>query len=381
MLMIVLILIVFLFIYPLVIYPPMIWILARLFPKPVKKVLPDLLPVVSIIIPAHNEEKVIVDKIQNSLALDYPKDRLEIFLASDGSTDRTVELAKEVAHSHLIVLDFPVRRGKLPVLTDAVARVRGEIVVFSDASAILKADALLRVVENFSDPTVGCVSGRYRIGRDGHTQLDSRGKSEQGYFEFEIFQRIHESLFHTTLGAHGAFYSIRRKLFPHVPEGTINDDFVIPMLILARGYRTVYEDRAVVDEAHLSSARGEFQRRIRISHGNFQQIFLLLPVIGLKDLRAFFVFLSHKVIRAFQPFYLVAILLIPLLIGGKIFLGFFFLQAFFYLLGLAGFLFERPGKYMAIPQYFLSGNIAILVGFFRQIRQRNQKIRLQWEKS
>ncbi|MHB8422754.1 MAG: glycosyltransferase family 2 protein [Leptospirales bacterium] len=343
--------------------------------------MPTSLPIVSIIIPAHNEEKVIAAKIQNTLALDYPRDCLEVLLVSDGSTDQTVELARVFAHPSLSILDFPVRRGKLPVLIDAVDRSQGEIVVFSDASAILKKDALLKVVENFSDPTVGSVSGRYLITEEVTPQLDARGQSERGYFEFEIFQRRQESLFHSTLGAHGAFYAIRRVLFPSVPEGTINDDFVIPMLILARGFRTVYEDQAVVVEAHLSTVQGEFRRRIRISHGNFQQIMLLLAVFGFRDPKALFVFISHKVIRAFQPFYLLCILIIPLIQGGKVFQGFFVFQAFFYLLGIIGMFVSRPGRFLAIPLYFLVGNIAIIAGGFRQIRQRRDKIRLQWEKS
>ncbi len=372
---------IFLFLYPLVVYPVLIWILARLFPEPVRKSRPADWPIVSFIIPAHNEEKVIAQKIQNTLALDYPKDCLKILLASDGSTDHTTEIARKESHPALCILDFPVRRGKLPTLIEAVSRAQGEIVVFSDASAILRQDALLKVVENFSDPTVGCVSGRYLIAKDVTPNLDARGESEKGYFEFEIFQRKQESLFHTTLGAHGAFYAIRRDLFPPVPEGTINDDFVIPMLILSRGYRTVYEDQAVVAEAHLSTVQGEFRRRVRISHGNFQQILILLAAFGLRDPKSLFIFFSHKVIRAFQPFYLLCIFILPVFLGGKLFQGFFLFQSLFYLLGVAGILMPRPGKLLAIPLYFLSGNVAIVAGGIRQIRQRRHKVGLQWEKS
>ena len=375
------ILAVFLFLYPLVVYPPLIWILARLFPRPVKKARPAILPTVTVIVPAHNEEAVIAQKIRNTLALDYPKGKLEILVASDGSSDRTVALVREFVDPSLFLLDFPVRRGKLPVLTDAVARAHGDIVLLTDASALLRPDALLKLVENFSDPNVGCVSGRYVIARDVTPHLDGRGESERGYFEFEVFQRRQESLFHTTLGAHGAGYALRRSLFPVLPPGIINDDFVIPMLILAEGYRTVYEDRAVVAEAHLATTRGEFRRRIRISQGNFQQIAFLLPFLGLKDVRALFVFVSHKVVRAFQPFYLLAILVLSAAVGGSVFRGFFVLQAVFYLAGLAGFFLSRPGKWFSIPLYFLTGNAAILYGFLRQIRPGRSSFRPQWEKS
>jgi cellulose synthase/poly-beta-1,6-N-acetylglucosamine synthase-like glycosyltransferase len=370
-----------LLLYPLVLYPGIIWLLARLFPEPMAKALPDPLPVVSVVIPAHNEEAVVAEKIKNTLALDYPADRIEILLASDGSTDRTAEIARKTVHPSFRFLDFPERRGKLAVLTDAVSRARGELVVLTDTSAILAPDALRKAAANFADPTVGVVCGRYRIAREATPSLDARGESERGYFEFEIFQRIAESRFHSTLGAHGAFYMVRRALFPAVPAGTINDDFVIPMLILARGFRTVYEDRAVAVELHLATAAGEFRRRVRISRGNFQQIVLLLPALGTKDLRALFVFVSHKVLRAFQPFYLLGLLLSSAALPGALFQAFFLLQAAFYLLGLLALMRQSPGRFLALPLYFLSGNAAILVGFFRQLRAGKVPGRLQWEKS
>ena len=371
----------FLFLYPLVLYPGIIALLARLFPRPAMKALPDPLPFVSVIIPAHNEEAVVADKIRNTLALDYPADRLEILLASDGSSDRTAEIARRTVHPSFRFLDFPVRRGKLAVLEDVVSRARGELLVFTDTSAMLAPDALKKAAENFADPSVGCVSGRYRIAREATPALDARGESERGYFEFEIFQRVCESRFHSTLGAHGAFYMVRRDLFPSVPPGTINDDFVIPMLILARGFRTVYEDRAVAFELHLATAAGEFRRRVRISRGNFQQIGLLLPVLGKKDLRALFVFLSHKALRAFQPFYLMGLLLSSALLPGPLFRAFFLLQAAFYLAGLLAWRLPRPGRLLALPLYFLSGNAAIVLAFVRQVRQGRSAARLQWEKS
>jgi biofilm PGA synthesis N-glycosyltransferase PgaC len=219
------------------------------------------------------------------------------------------------------------------------------------------------------------------IARDVTPHLDSRGESERGYFEFEVFQRRQESLFHSTLGAHGACYALRRNLFPSLPAGVINDDFVIPMLILAGGHRTVYEDRAVVAEAHLATARGEFRRRTRISQGNFQQIRILLPALGFRDFRALFVFFSHKVVRAFQPFYLVLVLILPVLMGGAFFRAVFGAEALFYLLGASGLLFSRPGRLLSLPLYFLTGNAAILYGFLRQILPGRGSYRPQWEKS
>lgn len=381
MLMILFVLSIVLFLYPLAIYPVLIAIVARLFPMPVQKGFPDsTYPVVTFIIPAFNEETVILEKIRNTLALDYPPDCLEVLVASDGSTDQTVFLSYSIKDPRLSVLSFPQRRGKLSVLDDAVQASRGELIVFSDASALLDPKALKNVVANFADPTVGCVSGRYVI-QDQLTPLsDGRSVGEKNYFEFEVLQRRFESLFYSTLGAHGAFYALRKGLYPERPPGVINDDFVIPMLILKEGFRTVYEDTAIVAERHQTNVRGEFKRRVRISQGNFQQIWILRSLLGLRYPRVAFVFWSHKVIRAFQPLYLALIFAIPIALGGPFFLTFSILQAIFYGLGLFAFYGEKPKKILALPLYFTLGNTAIVAGLFN-ILKRNGRPRLQWEKS
>jgi cellulose synthase/poly-beta-1,6-N-acetylglucosamine synthase-like glycosyltransferase len=371
---------VFLFLYPLIVYPPLIALLARLFPRPVRKGLPKTLPLVTIVTPAYNEEKVISEKIQNTLALDYPADRLELLVASDGSSDRTAEKVRDVSDPRIRLLDFRERRGKLSVLKEVIGKAAGEIVVFSDASALLAPDALKKLVANFGDPTVGAVSGRYVIRHDVTPLLDGRSVGERGYFEFEVFQRIRESLFFSTLGGHGAFYGIRKDLFPEIASDVVNDDFVIPMKIVEKGFRTVYEDEALVFEIHQATVSGEFKRRIRISHGNFQQIFLLRSLLGLRFPRVALVFWSHKVLRIFQPFFLMVILFMPLLIGGPLFRLFFLLQVAFYALGGAAAYFRLSSRLLAVPLYFTLGNAAILGGFVRYLKRRTAPV-LQWEKS
>ncbi len=368
------------FLYPLLIYPPLISLLAALFPKPVEKTEDNHAQTVTFIIPAFNEEAVVEAKIRNTLSLDYPKDKLEILIASDGSNDRTVEIARALPDPRIMILDFPVRRGKLSVLKDALSRASGEIVAFSDTSAILAPDALARLLENFSDETVGCVSGRYIVSNDMAKVQDGRSAGEKGYFEFEVFQRKKESLFYTTLGAHGAFYAIRRNLSPDIPTNIINDDFVIPMLIVKSGFRTVYEEKALVYEYHQSSIDGEFKRRTRISHGNFQQIAFLKSMLGLSHPRVSFVFWSHKVLRAFQPLPLAVILIAPLAIKGVLPKIFVLLQILFYLLGAAAISTKSRSRLLAIPLYFTLGNAAILSGFVRFLKNRKSNL-VQWEKS
>lgn len=368
-----------LFLYPLVVYPALIVLLAWVFPRPVAKPRADFLPSVTIIVPAYDEEAVISEKIKNSMAIDYPADRLELIVASDGSGDRTAEIVRTFLDFRVRLLDFKERRGKLAVLNEVVPMASGEIVVFSDASAMLAKDALKKLVANFSDPSVGCVSGRYAISHVMTPIIDGRSAGEQGYFAFEVFQRIRESRFFSTLGAHGAFYGIRRELYPTIPSDVVNDDFVIPMKILERGYRTAYEEKAVVFERHRSSVSGEFKRRVRISHGNFQQIVMLSPLLGLRTPRVAFVFWSHKVLRSFQPFFLGMILVLPLMIGGPLFQLFFLLQVVFYALGGVALFFRLRPKFLAVPLYFALGNVAILAGFLRFLKSRPGPV-LQWEK-
>lgn len=369
-----------LFLYPLMIYPLIIALLARIFPSPIRKSRERHLPPVTFIIPAFNEEAVVEAKLKNTLSLDYPKDRVEILLASDGSSDRTVEIARSLPDPRMMILDFPNRRGKLSVLKDALSKASGEIVAFSDTSAILAPDALSLLVANFADEMVGCVSGRYIVSNDMTMVRDGRSAGEQGYFEFEVFQRKQESLFYSTLGAHGAFYAIRRNLAPDIPTNIINDDFVIPMLIVKKGFRTVYEDKSLVYEYHQATIDGEFKRRTRISHGNFQQIFFLKELLGFSQPKVSFVFWSHKVLRAFQPATLLIILLTPMGMAGIVPKLFVLLQILFYLLGGLAISNQSQSKILAIPLYFTLGNAAIVAGFFRFLKNRTHTV-LHWEKS
>ena len=225
-------------------------------------------PAVSLLIAAYNESRVITAKLKNSLALDYPAEKLEIVVASDGSTDNTAELASHFADGKRVrVLPFPDNRGKLYVLNDSVPKLRGDIIVFSDAASMLEPDAVRRLVENFADPKVGGVSGIYSVRKTEQAQL---GASEDLYWKYETFLKRQESRLGSILGCHGALYAIRKSLYPFPAPSTINDDYVIPIRVLQQGYRVVYDPRAVAwEEAH--EMKG-FSRRVRIMTGNFEQL-------------------------------------------------------------------------------------------------------------
>ncbi len=326
-----------------------------------------ILPSVSILIPAYNEEHAIARKLENTLALDYPADRLEIVVASDGSTDRTALIAQQFADGRrLRVLAFPGNRGKTAALNASVPQVSGEIIVFSDATAVLCSDALRQLVRNFADPDVGAVSGRYTVTQAGGS---STGASEDLYWKYETSLKILESSIASTVGAHGHLYAIRRELYPFPQAGTINDDYVIFSSVLAKGYRAVYDSSAIVYEEAREMAG--FNRRVRIVAGNVQQLREIAGLIRPLHLLPLFFFVSHKLARLLVPLAMVAALSANLLLRGQPFyLATIYVQAGFYLLAAWGAQSCLRPKILMLPFYFAMINAAAFQGFYHAFTRR-----------
>ncbi len=356
-------------------YPLLVWLLARCFGRePAKR---DITPSVSLLIPAYNEAAHIESKLRNSLALDYPRGQLEIVVASDGSTDGTNAIAKrfEPQGVRLIVLRDNI--GKSAMLSRTVPLLRGELVVFSDASSELEPGSLRALVRSFADLRVGCVSGLYRL--TGGTDL--RGQGEGLYWRYETFLKRQESRLHSILGAHGACYAIRKSLFQRFGESEINDDYLVPMRIIGQGYRAVYEPQAVAWERELASVGGEFARRRRIAAGNCQQMIalrrMLSPFYGWVALS----FVSHKILRTLAPLFLLVLLASSLWLPrpwGGLALG---AQALLYASACAGSWCQRRGRqvrWLAAPFYFCFGNAAMLAGLVRYALHRDH---ITWERA
>ena len=262
----------------------------------------------SIIIPAFNESKYVAEKIRNLCVLDYPKDKYEFILLCDGCTDMTYEISlktiKEFICSDLNchVMNFSTNQGKVAMLHEGVKKSKFENIVFSDVSALLPVNSLLMLDTHFKDLTVGAVSGGYRFIQKGTA-------GEQSYWSYQSMIKTRESSVASVLGAHGAFYAIRKICYKKLPANIINDDFVIPMNIIKQGYRVVYESRVVAIELEKVNLEQDMKRRLRISAGNFQQLFylssLLLPKYGWNA----FNFASGKALRAITPFILLFILI------------------------------------------------------------------------
>jgi len=351
-------------------------------------------PTVSLIIPAYNEHEIIRDKIKNSLSLDYPADKLAIVVASDGSTDGTNDILREYDGQGITAHYFSPRSGKMSALNKTLSRVASEIVVFSDANTMYRPDAIQKLVRNFRDATVGAVSGQVIL-RNTHVSF---GQSEELYYRYERYLQKKETALGSMLGADGAMYAIRQKLFSPPPNDTILDDFAIAMGAVRAGYRIVYEPEAIGDEETSPNLKSEFNRKSRIVAGAVQMTKrgYGIPASGQK--RLWFQFLSHKFLRWVMPLVLIALFaanlrlaatevraLAPILsraiasVGASSagaspsHLGIYSLtgamQIVFYLLGVCGVFFNRVSL-TAAPQYFCTVNAASLLGLIKGLTNK-----------
>ena len=254
-------------------------------------------PPVAIVISAYNEERHIVSRIENLLALDYPADRLRAYIGSDGSRDRTAELMGRFAgEPRLVALPFEQNRGKASVLNDLVSRTTEPIVVFSDANTYFERGALKKLVSRFDDPKVGGVTGELRLlGNAGGDNQDSL------YWRIEQFLKFFEARIGALLGANGAIYAIRRALWQPIRPDTICDDFVIAMNVSAGGLRLVYEPKAWAEEDTPEEIGEEVKRRIRIGIGNFQALVRHPQYLTRTSAATAFAYVSHKVLRWTAP--------------------------------------------------------------------------------
>lgn len=344
-------------------YPLTLVLLRRIVHRQVKK--EEITPRVSLLIPAYNECSNIERKIRNSLALDYPAELLEIVVACDGSKDGTPVLAKRLADSaesggRVRVLDFPENRGKISALNAAVPELAGEIIVFSDASAILNRDALRRLIRNFADPSVGAVSGKYTVIKPNEVNI---GASEDFYWKYETFLKTQEGELSSTLGGHGHLHAIRAELYPFPPRGTINDDYIIHASVIAKGWRAVYEPEAVIREE--AQEMTGFGRRVRIMAGNIQQLREIKPLLWPFRPMPVFFFLCHKGLRLVVPFAMIAAFCMNLLLMSRPFYELLlWLQVAFYLIATGGWLVRLRPKFLMLPYYFSMINAAVFVGTY-----------------
>ena len=330
-------------------------------------------PTVTLIIAAYNEEAVIQEKLENSLNLNYPADKLEILVVSDCSSDRTDEIVQNFPFNQVKLVRMSERTGKTSGLNRALEQVNSDMVVFSDANAIYDSMAIRKLVRHFVDSTVGYVVGHARYVTNSNS---AAGKSEDLYWNYEVQIKQWESDFHSVVGGDGALYMIRRKLYQPLETTDIND-FVNPLQIIAAGYRGLFDREAFCFENSAGNFEKEFGRKVRIVNRSFNGLLRVSELLNpFKFGRFTWLLVSHKLLRWFSPFVLlahfIATLALPFVgsfaILPGLFLGFYLLLS---LCALVGWFAERKGRKGSAPfylaYYFILMNIASAYGVFRRL--------------
>ena len=351
-------------------YPAALLLWARVGPRPVDWS-GEFTPSVSILLPVHNEEKTLRARLENLDQLDYPRDRLEVIVVSDGSTDSTMSIAREFAEQvkWLSVLELPEQSGKAGALNRALSEARNEIVVFTDAGILVATDSLRALAAPFESPHIGCVSGEDHVAGGGGEAL---------YGRYELFLRTQESRVASIVGASGSYYAQRRVLCASFPEG-VAPDFLSVLRTVDAGYRSVTEPGARGVMRATTSHGREFRRKVRTlvrgMTGLFAHAHLLNP---LRSGSYAFVLFSHKLMRWFVPFFLLVMLGSHLALLSS---GWFRVLAVphlgFYLAGFVGLVkvpWLRDQLPVRVATYFITVNAAILVAWWKYLGGTRQEI-------
>jgi cellulose synthase/poly-beta-1,6-N-acetylglucosamine synthase-like glycosyltransferase len=356
-------------------YPCVLWIFARIRPHRVLK--QGIFPVVSLIIAARNEADKIRQKIDHTLALDYPGDRLEILVASDASADGTDEMVNEYSGRGVRLVRAPQRRGKEHAQGLAIAAARGEILVFTDAATLLERGALLRITENFADPTVGAVSTEDVI-------VDSHGNptAEGLYVKYEMWVRRLEGRFHSLVGLSGSCFAIRKELCSDWSP-SLASDFMGALRAARKGYRAIADPLALGRFVALASTQAELRRKIRTFLRGITVLMANLDLLNpLRYGRFALQLASHKLLRFLAPFLLLASLLTSGLLSGEpLYRVMFWAQAGFYLLAGAGGLvspLQRRSRVVRTAYFFTMVQVAMLAAWARYALGQQQ---VTWEPS
>jgi len=326
----------------------------------------DIEPRVTFLITAYNEERDIAQKLQNTLALDYPRDRLEILVASDGSTDKTDEIVRGFAPQGVRLVRVEGRVGKTETQNQAVRQATGDVIVFSDATTKYERMNLRKIVRNYADPTVGAVSGRYEYFNPTGASI---GVGNILFWKYENFIKSSQTRIKTITGCCGCIYSVRRALYEPLPPDIISD-LVEPLKILEKGYRIVFEPDAVAHEETTEKTGEEFNMRIRvITRGMRGMLFMRKLFNPLRHGFVSFQLISHKLLRWLMPVFMVAALVTNAFMLGRPFYNLTFaLQVAFYALAILGWLAERfhvRSRILSVPLYFSTVNLASLISMYR----------------
>jgi cellulose synthase/poly-beta-1,6-N-acetylglucosamine synthase-like glycosyltransferase len=346
-------------------YPILLTVMSYLRPRAVKRA--DITPSVTVIITAYNEERDLAAKLENTLALDYPRELLDVIVASDCSSDRTDEIAREFAGRNVHLHRQKERLGKTAAQNAAVEQATGEIVLFSDATTLYNTDVLRVLMPNFADPSVGCATGRVAYVDAAQSSV---GHGTRSYWSYEFLLKKHESNVCSLIGVCGCLYAVRRSAYiPLYHEAC--SDFIIATKMVEQGLRAVYEPDAVCTEETNQEADKELKTRVRIITQTFSDLWrnrsMMNPFrTGFYAVELF----SHKVMRYLVPLFLIAMLVTTVYLAphSTVFTIMLAGQTAFYGTAALAWMLERIGfhsRLLAIPQYFVLANLASLIAFYK----------------
>lgn len=367
-------LLIFLIIYPYVIYPAILYVLPKNNIAMLKK-LPEITNI-SLFIAAYNEEKVIKEKLNNSLALETANVNLEIIVASDGSNDATIAIVKkfENKYSNIKLLDFKERQGKVNVINRGLQFCKGEIILLSDANAMYNRECLQKILPHFQNEKCGCVAGEKRV----KAMKTDISKNEGLYWKLESKIKQLEAKVKTVIGADGACYAIRKNLFCKLPKDTAVDDFLLSMKIVEQGYNIEYEPDAYSYEESGSSLKQELNRKIRIAAGNFYNLRYLKRFFA-ADLVSF-MFVSHKLLRWISPalFLMFSLVLTVLALESLTAMILLFFLMLTYISALINYKYKTnillSDKLSRLITYFYLTVYAQLIGFIKYLSGKQKAI-------
>jgi cellulose synthase/poly-beta-1,6-N-acetylglucosamine synthase-like glycosyltransferase len=343
-------------------------------------------PEVTLFIAAYNEKEYVAAKMKNTFELEYPKEKLNIVWVTDGSDDGTPELVKDYPNTTVHHLND--RNGKIGAMNRGMGFVKTPIVIFSDANTMLGKESVKRIVNQFGDASVGCVSGEKRI-INKESDVAS-GAGEGLYWRYESTLKKWDAELYSVVGAAGELFAIRTKLYKHVEKDTLLDDFMISLRVAQEGYTIQYDPEAYAIESASANVTEELKRKIRISAGGIQSIVRLRSLLNIfKYGTLSFQYISHRVLRwTITP--LCLILLIPVtsilaysegVLDSKLYTVIFWMQLVFYIAALSGWFLENRStrvKALFIPYYFFIMNLSVVLGFFRYLKKEQS---VNWERA
>lgn len=343
-------------------------------------------PEVTLFVTAFNEKDYVKMKVENSLELAYPAEKLKLVWVTDGSNDGTPEALSK--YPQVTVYHEDERRGKIMAMNRGMHFVHTPLVVFSDANTLLSKDAIQRIVNLFADPKTGCVSGEKRI-MTGQAE-SAAGAGEGIYWKYESTLKRWDAQLYSVVGAAGELFAVRTELFQEVEPDTLLDDFIVSLRIAMKGYTIQYDPEAYAMETSSANVKEELKRKIRISAGGIQSVVRLAPLLNVFRYGVLsFQYISHRVLRwTLAPLGLLIILIANGLLAWKS--GFsdfnfytliFYLQILFYLMALLGWYLQNRQikvKILFIPYYFFIMNLSVYLGFIRYIKKKQS---VNWERA